>query len=73
MTKQFVFCIDNRGYEFSLTVGRIYRQLPDLTAEHSGMLRVVDNEGEDYLYGEQLFIPVETTAKVRKVLDATLA
>jgi hypothetical protein len=29
---------------------RIYQMLPDVAAESSGLLRVIDESGEDYLY-----------------------
>jgi hypothetical protein len=52
----YVRCIDNKGNEASLTVGAIYRAL-DLTAieVESGMMRIIDNEGEDYLYPARWF------------------
>jgi hypothetical protein len=48
---QYVKCINNQGNEASLHIGMIYRTLPTTPVEDaSGMLRVIDNEGEDYLY-----------------------
>ena len=49
----YVECIDNGGYEVSLTVGDVYEVVPDDTAK--GMIRIVDNTGEDYLYASELF------------------
>lgn len=49
-------CIENQGNEASLTKSTIYRILPSTTVEEqSGMMRVVDNEGEDYLYPKRWF------------------
>lgn len=49
-------CIQNKGNEASLTVGVIYRVLPTTELEkNTGMLRIVDNEGEDYLYPSRWF------------------
>jgi hypothetical protein len=53
----YVRCINNRGYEASLTVDAVYRVLPDET--DSASLRVIDNDGEDYLYDARRFVPVE--------------
>ena len=56
MTMKYVRCIDNQGNEASLTKGVIYRLLPTTQVEKdSGMLRVIDNEGEDYLYPTRWF------------------
>ena len=55
----FVRCINNQGYEGSLEVGYIYQSLPTSSTEQAaGDLRIVDNEGEDYLYSQTLFVPV---------------
>ncbi len=56
-TKQeiyFAVCINNKGYEASLEVGKLYRILPDEKAESHGYLRVVDESGDDYGYSARL-------------------
>lgn len=53
----YVRCINNRGYEASLTAGAIYKILPNESDKAS--LRVIDNEGEDYLYDIGRFEAVE--------------
>lgn len=57
----YVRCIDNTGYEVSLTLGQVYKTLPYTSDEVS--LRVIDNEGEDYLYDASRFAPVEFTGE----------
>ena len=54
----FVLCINNRGYAASLEKRKVYRLMSDPQAEAHGMLRVVDESGEDYLYPAQLFVPI---------------
>jgi hypothetical protein len=55
----YVRCVDNKGNEASLKVGTIYQSLDRTVVEkESGMLRIVDNEGEDYLYPARWFEPV---------------
>ncbi len=52
----YVKCIENSGNEASLDVDAIYRVLPVNEIERSGgMVRVIDNEGEDYLYPMRWF------------------
>ena len=43
-------CINNKGYEASLEVGKLYRVIPDQSSEKHGYLRIVDESGEDYGY-----------------------
>lgn len=61
----YVMCIDNDGYSVSLEVRRIYRCRPDTNAAEQGLLRVVDDTGEDYLYPKELFEPVTMSAAAR--------
>jgi hypothetical protein len=52
----YVRCINNQGNEASLDVGTIYRGLQTTAVEkESGMSRIIDNEGEDYLYPDNWF------------------
>lgn len=58
----YVRCVRNGTNEASLFVGHVYRSLPvSAEEERSGMLRIVDNEGEDYLYPADWFetVPVQ--------------
>lgn len=51
---RFVRCIAPTGDPLSVTPGQYYQVLAD-PAESEGMLRIVDNTGEDYLYAAELF------------------
>ena len=56
---QYVVCIANRGYRVSLVVRRLYRVIPDKDAAQRGLVRVVDESGDDYLYPKKLFAVVD--------------
>jgi hypothetical protein len=56
---RFVVCTRNDDYEMDLALHKIYQVLPDASAERSGWIRVVDETGEDYLYPETFFQPIE--------------
>lgn len=58
-TETFVVCLDNHGYPASLERRKLYRPLPDETAEKLGMIRLVDESGEDYLYPSELYATIE--------------
>jgi len=47
--KSFVVCLSNDGYAASLESREIYVALRDAEAERNGLLRIVDESGEDYL------------------------
>ena len=57
--KKYVVCVRNQGYRASLVVRRIYECLPDADGAERGLLRVVDESGEDYLYPSKFFLPIE--------------
>jgi hypothetical protein len=52
---RYAVCIEDAGHGVSLEAGKLYRLLPDAGAERDGMLRVIDESGEDYLYPRELF------------------
>ncbi|MDQ5858126.1 MAG: hypothetical protein M3542_07625 [Acidobacteriota bacterium] len=56
---QFVLCVRDGGYPASLEIRKVYQVLPDTEAGGHGLIRIVDESGEDYLYPEDLFVPIE--------------
>jgi hypothetical protein len=68
--RHFVVCIENEGFPTSLERRKIYLSLPDPDAERSGMVRVIDESGEDYLYPVELFSPIDLPPELGKVLAA---
>ena len=62
---QFVICIDNSDYPVSLEIRKIYELVKDAQAEKEGYLRVIDESGEDYLYGSERFVKVSLPKDVR--------
>jgi hypothetical protein len=51
-----------------LTPRKIYDVLADASAEKSNFVRVIDNEGEDYLYPASCFLFVNLPQEVEKAL-----
>ena len=62
---RYVVCLANRGYRASLIVRKIYEAIPDAEAAKRGLLRIVDESGEDYLFPEALFAAIEIPKDVR--------
>ena len=56
---KFVVCINNSESEASLEFGKIYRIIPDADAEAEGLLRIIDESGEDYGFTASRFYPVQ--------------
>ena len=65
---QFVLCLNNKGYDASLDVRKVYRVLPDARAARLGLVRVIDESGDDYLYPYKLFVAIELSPAVRRKL-----
>jgi hypothetical protein len=70
-TPRFAVCVNSDDPDL-LTPRMIYRVLPDDSAARSNYVRVIDNEGEDYLYPAEYFVFVELPRAVeRAILRAT--
>jgi hypothetical protein len=68
--KQLVVCVDNDGYAASLEKRKIYVALRDAASEKHGMLRVVDESGEDYLFPKALFRPIALPQAIKRAVLA---
>jgi hypothetical protein len=69
-SKQLVVCINNEGYPASLEKRKIYLTLRDATADKHGLIRVVDESGEDYLYPKTFFRSIALPQAVKKAVLA---
>jgi hypothetical protein len=67
---QFAICIENEGYPASLELWKVYRVLADEKAAKHQLIRVIDESGEDYLYSEGWFVPIELPRAVEKAILA---
>jgi hypothetical protein len=61
-------CVNNEGYEASLVARKLYQRITDESAADVGMVRVVDESGEDYLYAATLFRPVQLSQEIEREL-----
>ena len=66
--KSFVVCINNKGYPASLEIRKLYQAIPDETAAKVRQVRVIDESGEDYLYPESYFVPVQLPDAIERVV-----
>ena len=55
---KWTVCIKNTGFEASLEARKLYNVEDDQKAKRVGMIRVIDESGEDYLYPSEMFAPI---------------
>jgi hypothetical protein len=72
---KFIVCISREDCgdlsTDDLTLGRLYEVLAP--ADSHGMIRIIDDSGEDYLYPQSLFETVEVQEKTASRLHELLA
>ena len=66
--KRFAVCIRNEGNEASLELRKIYEVLEDAEAASHQMVRVIDEEHEDYLYPAAWFVPIDLPTNVEQAI-----
>ena len=70
VAKQFALCLRNDGNEASLILGKVYRIVPDARAAKDDLVRIIDESGEDYLFGKRQFAFVDFPQAVRRKILA---
>ena len=70
---QFVVCIKNKGYAAALELRKLYQVVADETAAKVHQIRVIDESGEDYLYPEEYFVPVQLPESAEKAVRRAAA
>jgi hypothetical protein len=68
--KKSVVCVNNEGYPASLEKRKIYFSLRDADAEKHGLLRIIDESGDDCLYPKALFRSIALPQSVKKAVLA---
>jgi hypothetical protein len=68
--KSLVVCIDNEGYPASLGGRKIYVSLRDAEAEKRGLMRIIDESGDSYLYPKALFRLIDLPQAVKRAVLA---
>lgn len=71
-TPEAFICVDNEGNEASLQLWKIYKVVRDEDALSEGFLRVIDESGEDYLFPEEDFVPIDLPHNVKKSFDRAM-
>lgn len=66
----FVMCVDNAGNEASLWIGKVYQVIKPERHDGPENLRVVDEDGEDYLYSARRFVAVDLPPAAKRAVIA---
>jgi hypothetical protein len=69
----FAVCLNNSGYPASLEAGKLYEVTPDAEAEKHGLVRVIDESGEDYGYSAERFFVLDVPHALEKALKGIAA
>lgn len=69
LSKRFVICLSSGKTPASLEPGKVYERLLDAASEATGMLRIVDESGEDYLHPARLFGRISLPIETRRALE----
>jgi hypothetical protein len=68
--QRLLVCINNEGYAASLEKRKIYIALVDPAAERGGLVRIIDESGDDYLYPKSFFRAISLPQSVKKAVLA---
>ena len=68
-THRYVVCVENHGNPAALEIRKIYRLVEDTSAAARGLVRVIDESGEDYLYPERFFVPIDVPSAAARAFS----
>jgi hypothetical protein len=64
----YAVCVKNDDYPASLELRKLYQLLADEKSGALGLVRIIDESGEDYLYPAHYFVPVRLPRSVEKAV-----
>ena len=70
-SNKFAICV-TADEKSLLNPRKIYQVLPDETADRSGYIRIIDDEGEDYLYPKSYFVFVPFPKEIENALPESV-
>ena len=71
MNRQYVICIKNENYKATLEIRKVYKVLEN-DRTPNGLIRIVDENGEDYLFPKYLFVPLSIPQEAETIFDKQL-
>lgn len=68
---RYVVCVKTGG-NIDLELLKVYRVRRDASAAESGLLRVIDNSGEDYLFPKDFFQPIQASPRLFRLVEGAV-
>jgi hypothetical protein len=70
----FALCVDNAdgAYDLALRLGKVYKVIRPERNDGDNDFRVIDEEGEDYLYPKSWFVPLGLLPREKRRVAAAL-
>jgi hypothetical protein len=65
---QYAVCVKNEEYPASLELRKIYQVVPDKQSGTLGLIRIIDESGDDYLYPEDHFLAIKLTPALERAV-----
>ena len=66
---QYAVCIKNDDYAASLELRKLYQIVPDKNSSALGLIRIIDESKEDYLYPADYFLPIKLSPAIKKAVQ----
>jgi len=63
---KFMICTNNKNYELSLELWKVYEIINDDESEKHNLIRIIDESGEDYLYPLNYFMPINLPKPIQE-------
>jgi|SRR4051812_33031146 hypothetical protein len=65
---QYAICVKNDDYAASLEVRKLYQIVPDKSSNALGLIRIIDESGESYLYPAEYFLPIKLPPALQRAV-----
>jgi hypothetical protein len=69
---QYAVCVKNDNYAASLEIRKLYQIAPDRRSPVRGLIRIIDESGESYLYPAEYFLPINLSPAIKKAVQLAL-
>ena len=69
---QYAVCVKNDNYVASLELRKLYQIVPDKSSNVRGLIRIIDESGEGYLYPAEYFLPIKLSPSIQKAVQLIL-
>jgi hypothetical protein len=69
----FAVCVRNEGVEASLELRKLYEVVADPDAQEDGMMPIIDESGEDYLFPASSFVLAPLPPSVEEAVHSAVA